>query len=197
MVKENFIWVGERLWLDAVNAEFIREGVRTDGWSDASALESWAHQAGTRREEAAALSEFALDENGAALLSSARELRASLREICEQAHAGAPIDLEKINAALNQRGVISSVEPCGAGYAEREHWSGERADVTWIIARSAARSLWSGELERVKPCANPDCILWFLDVSKNGKRRWCSMEGCGNRHKVAAHHRRRKGAVEA
>jgi predicted RNA-binding Zn ribbon-like protein len=39
--------------------------------------------------------------------------------------------------------------------------------------------------ERIRGCANPECVLWFYDVSKNGRRRWCSMEGCGNRAKAA------------
>ncbi|HEY1176305.1 MAG TPA: CGNR zinc finger domain-containing protein, partial [Phytomonospora sp.] len=44
--------------------------------------------------------------------------------------------------------------------------------------------LLEGRTERIRKCANPDCLLWFLDVSKNGRRRWCSMEGCGNRAKA-------------
>jgi predicted RNA-binding Zn ribbon-like protein len=29
--------------------------------------------------------------------------------------------------------------------------------------------------------------MYFLDVSKNRKRRWCSMSICGNRAKAATH----------
>jgi hypothetical protein len=36
------------------------------------------------------------------------------------------------------------------------------------------------------------CSLLFVDTSRSGRRRWCSMERCGNRAKVAAHRRRRK-----
>ncbi|HIC14689.1 MAG TPA: CGNR zinc finger domain-containing protein, partial [Gemmatimonadetes bacterium] len=44
---------------------------------------------------------------------------------------------------------------------------------------------------RIRQCASEDCIYWFLDTSKSGRRRWCSMARCGNRAKVAKHYRQR------
>lgn len=43
---------------------------------------------------------------------------------------------------------------------------------------------------RVRSCAHDDCVLWFLDTSKSGRRRWCSMETCGNRAKAKRHYQR-------
>ena len=37
---------------------------------------------------------------------------------------------------------------------------------------------------RTRRCANPDCVLWFLDVTKGGRRRWHEMETCGNAQKA-------------
>lgn len=54
------------------------------------------------------------------------------------------------------------------------------------IARSAAEILAAGRSARLRSCANPACGLFFCDVSRTHKRRWCSMATCGNRHKVAA-----------
>jgi predicted RNA-binding Zn ribbon-like protein len=50
--------------------------------------------------------------------------------------------------------------------------------------------------DRIRQGDDETCVLWFLDTSKNGRRRWCSMARCGNRAKVAAHYyrgTRRKG----
>lgn len=58
------------------------------------------------------------------------------------------------------------------------------------LARQAAKLLTSDELPRLRRCENSACVIYFLDTSRNGKRRWCSMDTCGNRHKVAAHYRR-------
>jgi predicted RNA-binding Zn ribbon-like protein len=45
---------------------------------------------------------------------------------------------------------------------------------------------------RIRQCAHPRCVLWFLDTSRNGSRRWCSMAGCGNRAKAQQHYRRHR-----
>jgi predicted RNA-binding Zn ribbon-like protein len=52
------------------------------------------------------------------------------------------------------------------------------------VARSAARLLTSPLLDRAKACDADDCGWWFLDDTKNGRRRWCDMKICGNREKV-------------
>ena len=45
------------------------------------------------------------------------------------------------------------------------------------LAESAAQLLTSDLMERVSRC--PACGWFFLDMSKNRSRRWCSMATCG------------------
>jgi predicted RNA-binding Zn ribbon-like protein len=45
---------------------------------------------------------------------------------------------------------------------------------------------------RVRECADARCPALFLDESRNGSRRWCSMERCGARAKAAAYYRRHR-----
>lgn len=45
---------------------------------------------------------------------------------------------------------------------------------------------------RVRECAGPNCPVLFVDVSRNGSRRWCSMERCGARAKASAYYRRHR-----
>jgi predicted RNA-binding Zn ribbon-like protein len=54
----------------------------------------------------------------------------------------------------------------------------------WPIIRSAADLLASDNLAFVRACSSPTCRWFFLDTSKNHRRRWCSMKLCGNRTKV-------------
>ncbi|MFI5801251.1 CGNR zinc finger domain-containing protein [Streptomyces sp. NPDC051561] len=64
---------------------------------------------------------------------------------------------------------------------------------SWLPAWSAAENylhLLGERPDRIRPCANPQCVLHFYDVSKNGTRRWCSMSGCGNRAKASRHYAR-------
>jgi predicted RNA-binding Zn ribbon-like protein len=52
--------------------------------------------------------------------------------------------------------------------------------------------LLSGPLaERIRECASDNCPLVFVDTSRPGTRRWCTMERCGNRHKLREHRARR------
>jgi len=45
----------------------------------------------------------------------------------------------------------------------------------------------TGEVVRLKRCAEHTCGWVFWDVSKNRSRRWCSMRVCGNRAKARRH----------
>jgi predicted RNA-binding Zn ribbon-like protein len=60
------------------------------------------------------------------------------------------------------------------------------------VARDAIDVFGGPRAERLKRCEGSRCSLLFVDTSRSGRRRWCSMERCGNRAKVAAHRRRRK-----
>ncbi|MHC4925355.1 MAG: CGNR zinc finger domain-containing protein [Planctomycetota bacterium] len=62
------------------------------------------------------------------------------------------------------------------------------------VAAAGARLLIDGPPARLRRCSAADCAWWFLDTSKNGRRKWCSMARCGNRAKVAAHYRRQHRA---
>jgi predicted RNA-binding Zn ribbon-like protein len=67
-------------------------------------------------------------------------------------------------------------------------------DPLWPIARSAADLLASDQLAYVRMCASKTCQWFFLDTSKNHKRRWCDMTKCGNREKFRAFYTRNKKA---
>ncbi|MCH4827018.1 CGNR zinc finger domain-containing protein [Planococcus halocryophilus] len=44
----------------------------------------------------------------------------------------------------------------------------------------------SGIFKKLKKCDNSVCYAFFIDTS--GKRKWCSMEVCGNREKARRHY---------
>lgn len=55
------------------------------------------------------------------------------------------------------------------------------------VAAEAVAIVERGELEQVKICSHETCGLRYLDHSRAGRRRWCSMRRCGNRAKAARH----------
>ena len=89
----------------------------------------------------------------------------------------------------------SALQRIGAGFG----WRVEGSRLTNAPALLAP-ALWSAgdlltgpQLARVRECANDKCLWLFLDESKNGTRRWCSMSACGNRAKAHRHYARLKG----
>jgi predicted RNA-binding Zn ribbon-like protein len=57
---------------------------------------------------------------------------------------------------------------------------------------SAGDLIVSPEGGRLRHCLNDQCGWLFMDDSKNGSRRWCSMRSCGNRAKAQRHYLRSK-----
>lgn len=49
---------------------------------------------------------------------------------------------------------------------------------------------FTGELERLKTCRNPDCRWVFYDRSPARNSVWCSMDVCGARHKMRSYRSR-------
>ena len=71
-------------------------------------------------------------------------------------------------------------------------WTGSHPDrPLWPIAVAAVDLLRSDRLARLKMCGN--CSWLFLDRSRNGSRRWCSMDECGVHTKMRRYRARRAG----
>jgi predicted RNA-binding Zn ribbon-like protein len=73
-------------------------------------------------------------------------------------------------------------------------WTGDTdlARPIWPVAHAATSLITGGPLDRVKACDG--CRFLFLDESKNGSRRWCSMEDCGTAAKIRRYIDRRAAA---
>ncbi|MEI3611362.1 CGNR zinc finger domain-containing protein [Pseudogracilibacillus sp. SO30301A] len=64
--------------------------------------------------------------------------------------------------------------------------------VLYNIVDSIIHTLESTSTNRIRKCEAPECCLYFVDTSKAGKRRWCSMKLCGNRKKAAEFYAKKK-----
>jgi predicted RNA-binding Zn ribbon-like protein len=54
------------------------------------------------------------------------------------------------------------------------------------LARDAIDLFGSAVVDRIRICEGELCELLFVDSSRPGKRRWCSMEWCGDHEKKRA-----------
>ncbi len=102
-------------------------------------------------------------------------------------------DIEALNQALAHTPPRTQLRHTDTGYAWqvaklRPAVSDLLAPVLW----SAADLLTNARLARVRRCANDKCLYLFVDDSRNGTRRWCSMSMCGNRAKAHRHYAKSK-----
>ncbi|MGW3961533.1 CGNR zinc finger domain-containing protein [Amycolatopsis sp. NPDC005003] len=56
-----------------------------------------------------------------------------------------------------------------------------------LLARDALELVTSPEFARVRRCEGARCGALFLDTSRPGTRRWCSMDVCGNQAKKSTY----------
>ncbi len=76
------------------------------------------------------------------------------------------------------------------------HLEGSAHALLVTLARDAVQLFGSEFVKRLRQCQSPTCTLYFIDTSRRGDRRWCSMSACGNKAKVDEF-RRRKRASDA
>lgn len=124
---------------------------------------------------------------------AARELIYRLFSTLAADGTPAEADLRALSQALTQIPARTAVAQVPSGYAWSVPPAEPAASALLIpILWSAGDLLVSRRLDRVRQCANAQCLWLFLDDSKSGNRRWCSMSACGNRAKAHRHYIRRK-----
>ncbi|GAA2387731.1 CGNR zinc finger domain-containing protein [Streptomyces glaucosporus] len=166
----------EPLSLDLLNTRWIDGGIRHDLLADLDGFALWLAGHGL------------LERTGGATpaaLAAVLEAREALGAVV--AAPGDERARQRLNAVLARGRVLRSLGP--EGPAERV----EPDDPAWLAAWLAADDylrLVAAAPDRIRACANDECILHFYDVSRNGTRRWCSMSGCGNRAKASRHYAR-------
>src|ERR1700730_16537207 len=190
------------LCLGFANTRYFRgSDAPTEELPDLGALLAWCRSAkllSAGRERTLAR-QWREQTAGAAAFREAVALREAIYRIFfRTAEGGAPAvgDLDALNHALQAAPRRVSVERTGSGFAwgvapiKQPSVASVLAPVVW----SAANLLTGTRLGRVRHCANDRCLWLFLDDSKSGTRRWCSMSACGNRAKAHRRYVRQKEA---
>jgi predicted RNA-binding Zn ribbon-like protein len=201
MAKAGVTQAGHELCLDFSNTVDWRNGPeREDRLTSFNSLVSWSVKKGlvTKAEAQALARESGGRHMEEEILDRAIQLRETIYRIFSGvAHETPPSDEEiaRLNNFLSSYSTSSRVVKLGGGFTwEWVPGKGLEGRILWPIAKSAADLLTSELVERVTECANVEqgCGWIFLDKSKSGTRRWCSMDGCGNRSKVRAWYERQE-----
>jgi predicted RNA-binding Zn ribbon-like protein len=127
-------------------------------------------------------------------LDAVRQFRENLRKEVLAWEGGADVhraSVEELNRLMAAHPMLSKVQATG-NVPSMELWFEPRQpeDLFAPLAHTAAKLFAEADRNRVRMCGQ--CVLHFYDTSKKGTRRWCSMQLCGNRLKVAAYAARQR-----
>lgn len=188
-IEVKFPLISGNISMDLVNTEVVRHGTRNDLLTNTEHVLAWFD---TLTKESIIFNEqFGKDIEhwGDDALTLLRELRSFLREGYEKMADGKELSSDWIThlellikkAPFTYQLKNDKLIPTPMGKPENA--------LTSLIALDALKLISSGQLRNIHRCANPDCVLLFIDT--HGRRKWCSMKICGNRSKVTRHQRQK------
>ena len=126
-----------------------------------------------------------------------RRLRSALRDVIEALVADRPVPqgaVSDLNFFTHAAPASTRLRLAGTGLLAETHWHGEYGGhprLAFIATQAAAFLSDPSKVSKLRRCANPACSMIFIAV--NPRRSWCAPGVCGNRIRVARHHRRADG----
>lgn len=184
-VQEHFI--GGHPALDFANAVFNRRVPAQDNelLKSARDIGNWAMASGlANARQAEAVASIPDD----AFVERVHAMREASAEVFGAIAAGKPIAMDALSFLFSGAAgglVAGSIESNGVRPEfTLVEWR-DPAAITAFLAVLSVEAFFTLPRERLRSC--PRCGWLFLDTSRGGKRRWCSMRTCGNREKVSRH----------
>lgn len=182
MTPPKFQFISGNLALDFVNTVGDRLSQSRDYFRSDEDLRAWSRLAGLS----------GVPSKGVALKDALR-LRESLYGIFRASFESRRIpvrDLAVLNALAQRSRASWKLQKGKNGFAWRWTGAGGISYSLGRIAEAAVELLLSSDLDLIRQCNDRNCGWLFIDHSQGQRRRWCSMQDCGNRAKVKSFHRR-------
>lgn len=196
---DGFLFVANRPILDFLNTKPVLAQRPTELLPDSHALERWLIASGivSSAKMKSLVRSWRHSPQAEAFRKDLIAFRERLRDTVLRIERGsAPSNdfIKEVNARLRQHpSHISLRKRDGQLVREPLFDLHKPADLWAPIIDGAAELLSQAETQRLRKCES--CVLHFFDTSKKGSRRWCSMNICGNKLKVAAYQRRKRHAA--
>jgi predicted RNA-binding Zn ribbon-like protein len=196
--RDGFLFVGNHPALDFLNTRPLLSGEEpAELLPDFAAVLRWFRAANMlgSREVSELRRRWRESESARRALNSLHQLREKLRKEILRYEAGGDIGkafVEEINRLMARNPMQTRLIVTGEGFRNEAYCDPrEPEDLLGPVAYSIAALLADPDRTKIRKCSN--CVLHFYDTSRKGTRRWCSMQICGNRAKVATYAARRRG----
>lgn len=193
---DGFLFVANKPILDLLNTCPVLAQGPTELLPDTQALERWLIAAGIV-EPAKAKGLFRSQRHSEEAALFLRELiafRERLRTAVLRLEAGSVPShkfIEEINRGLARHPQAPRLRNREGQIVRELFCDPQQPSDLWApIFDGVADLLSQPEVHRIRQCEA--CVIHFFDTSKKGSRRWCSMNICGNKLKVAAYQRRKR-----
>lgn len=193
--RRPFEFIANHIVLDFTNTVNARPHFTRDDLGSAADLADWALAAGLVDRQAG----IASGTDSGRGLDGVIQLRESLYAVFGPIAAGGEPADEALSVvagyaadALRSSRLVRHEEQMGY----RTSWSlNSFESLGHFLADEAMQLLRSPGVQRVGSCDG--CGWLFLDTSRAGARRWCSMNVCGARHKMRRYHERHSATPSA
>ena len=198
--KDGFLFLGNHLALDFLNTRPVQNAEPMELLPDFNALLRWFQAADllTSRKAAELQRRWGDSARAKRTVEAIRELREKLRREILPWENGAAIHsstVDELNRLMAEHPMRTRLKASGKMPSTELYFELQQPeDLFAPLAHSAALLFAQTDHKRVRKC--DQCVLQFRDTSKKGTRRWCSMQLCGNRLKVAAYAARKKCGVD-
>lgn len=194
--RDGFLFLSNHLALDFLNTHPVQNGEAVELLPDFDALLQWFRAADLLSSRQADTLRQKWGESARAqhIVVAMRELRERLRKEVLSWEGGSGVHrvvIDELNHLMAEHPMLTKLQARGST-STAELWFDPRwpEDLFAPVAHSAAILFADLDRNRVRKCVQ--CVLHFYDTSKKGTRRWCSMQLCGNRLKVAAYAARQR-----
>ena len=197
---DGFLFVANRPILDLLNTKPVLADGPTELLADPYALERWLIASGmaSSPRDKALLRSWRTSPKAANFLKHLIGFRERLRTAVVRIESGSsPAEpfLAEVNSLLLKYPLHTSLSKRDSRLIRQTTFDLRNPDDFWApIIDATADLLTEAETSRLRQCES--CVLHFFDTSKKGSRRWCSMNICGNKLKVAAYQSRKRSAVK-
>jgi predicted RNA-binding Zn ribbon-like protein len=193
---DGFLFVGNRPILDFLNTRPVLAQEPTELLADFDALARWVIASGIMNSKKSKnlFQSWRGSREASAFLRELIAFRERLRNAVLRMEDGSgPPDefVKEVNARLADYPPRAALRKRDGRLVMEMLFDPQKPADLWMpFIHGAADLLTETETGRLRQCES--CVVHFYDTSKKGSRRWCSMNICGNKIKVAAYQRRKR-----